>query len=85
MEKQGKFQECLSLLDGSLGQLCKVDMDRSRLRLDYLVRLKDWARVEDLSRDLLLLGSSESLLDDWKLFETFLDALWKQVDGAADG
>ena len=81
MEHQEKFQDCLSLLEGSLGQLCKVDSDRSRLCLDYLVRLQDWTRVEKLSRDLLL-GSSESLLDDWKLFQTFLDSLWAQIKGA---
>ena len=81
MERQEKFQDCRSLLEVSSAKLCKVDSSRSRLCLDYLVRLQDWTRVEKLSRDWLL-GSSESLLDNWKLFQTFLDSLWVPIYGA---
>ena len=54
LEEQGKHEEALKEIAGEIGQrFYKVEYDRRRRELDYLVVLKKWKDVHSLSRELI--------------------------------
>ena len=54
LEEQGKHEEALKELTGEIGQkFYKVEYDRRRRELDYLVVLRRWKDVHTLSRELI--------------------------------
>ena len=54
LDEQGKHEEALKELRGPLGvNFYKVEADRKRKELDYLIILKQWREVHALAHELI--------------------------------
>jgi hypothetical protein len=46
---QGKHADAVSLLEGDLGRLCKVESDQEKLLVESLTELKEWERIKNIA------------------------------------
>ncbi|KAI8921305.1 N-acetyltransferase B complex non catalytic subunit-domain-containing protein [Powellomyces hirtus] len=70
LETQGKLGEALAVVNGELGNLCKVSADRKRIVARLAKASKNWKLLLTVSKELLLTSP-----DDWMSYCNYIEAL----------
>ncbi|KAJ3156703.1 N-alpha-acetyltransferase 25, NatB auxiliary subunit [Geranomyces michiganensis] len=70
LEAHGKFADALAVINGELGNLCKVQADRKHIMARLCKAGKNWTALRTVSKELLLASP-----DDWLSYCNHVEAL----------